>query len=263
MRPYRAVLSARFRMLLQYRSAALGGLVTQMFFGLVFIMIYEAFYRSSSTPQPMTFQDLVTYVWLGQALLAMLPWNVDSEVRAMMSDGTVAYELLRPVDTYALWYGRAMAWRTAPTVLRAVPMTILAMLFFGMRLPDSWTSLGAFAISLLGSLLLGCSITTLMNIALFWTVSGEGIRHLVPTLVVFLSGMNVPLPLFPAWLQRIVYVLPFRGLVDTPFRFYVGHLPPRELLPLLGHQLGWTLAFVLLGRWLMARGVRRVVVQGG
>ena len=31
-------------MLLQYRAAALAGLWTQIFFGLVLIMIYEAFY---------------------------------------------------------------------------------------------------------------------------------------------------------------------------------------------------------------------------
>ena len=35
MRPYWAVLSARFRMLLQYRAAALAGLGTQVFWGLI------------------------------------------------------------------------------------------------------------------------------------------------------------------------------------------------------------------------------------
>ena len=121
LRPYRAILSARFRMLLQYRAAALAGLWTQIFFGLVLLMIYEAFYRSTTVRQPMTFAEVVSYVWLGQALLAMLPWNADAEIRAMVRSGAVAYELCRPVDLYSLWYARALAWRTAPTILRAVP----------------------------------------------------------------------------------------------------------------------------------------------
>ena len=37
--PYRAILSARFRMLLQYRAAALAGLWTQIFFGFVLLMM--------------------------------------------------------------------------------------------------------------------------------------------------------------------------------------------------------------------------------
>ena len=38
--PYRALFGTRFRMLLQYRAAALGGLFTQSVFGLTLIMIY-------------------------------------------------------------------------------------------------------------------------------------------------------------------------------------------------------------------------------
>ena len=67
MRGYRAILSARFRALLQYRVAALAGIVTQVFWGLILVMVLEAFYRSTSEPQPMTIEQVRTYVWLGKA----------------------------------------------------------------------------------------------------------------------------------------------------------------------------------------------------
>ena len=63
----------------------------------------------------MAFAQVASYVWLGQALLAMLPWNVDAEIRAMIRSGAVAYELCRPIDLYGLWFARALAQRTAPT----------------------------------------------------------------------------------------------------------------------------------------------------
>ena len=125
LRPYLAIVGARFRMLLQYRAAAIGGMWTQIFFGLVLIMVYEAFYRSTHRAAADDVPQIVSYVWLGQALLAMLPWNADAEVRAMVRSGAVAYELCRPVDLYSLWYARALALRTAPTVLRAVPMCVV------------------------------------------------------------------------------------------------------------------------------------------
>jgi ABC-2 type transport system permease protein len=97
LRPYLAIVSARFRMLLQYRAAAVGGLWTQIFFGLVFLGIYDAFYRSSTPGRthPMTFAQVVNYVWLGQALWAMLPWNADAEVRAMVRSGAVRHARAR------------------------------------------------------------------------------------------------------------------------------------------------------------------------
>ena len=46
--PYRAVVSARYRMLLQYRAAAFAGLVTQCFWGAIRLMIVAAFYAAST-----------------------------------------------------------------------------------------------------------------------------------------------------------------------------------------------------------------------
>jgi len=260
---YAAVFGARFRMMLQYRAAALAGIGTQTFFGLIFVMVYEAFYRATSAPQPMSFPEVRTYIWLGQALLAMLPWNVDRDVREMVRTGSVGYELLRPLDLYTLWYCRAMAWRVAPTLLRSLPLALVAIPFLGMGLPPSLASAGAWALSMVGALLLGCAITTLMNISLLWTLSGEGLAQLVPVLVLAFSGMLVPLPLYPAWMQPLLAALPFRGLIDIPFRMYLGHLPPGQALPLFAFQLAWTATLVILGRWLLIRGTRRLVIQGG
>jgi ABC-2 type transport system permease protein len=260
---YRAFFSARCRTLLQYRAAAAAGFGTQLFWGLIRMMIFEAFYRSSTAQQPMSYADVVTYIWLGQALLAMLPWNPDMEIRALIRSGNVAYELLRPLDLYSLWYVRAVAMRAAPTLLRAAPMFVVAGLFFGLGPPASWSSLGAWLISMVGALMLSSAITTLVNVSLMWTIAGQGVWNLTAALVTILSGMIVPLPFFPDWAQSALNFLPFRGLVDVPYRLYMGHIPPGEILPLFAHQLAWTLALIAAGRYVLSRGTRRLVVQGG
>jgi ABC-2 type transport system permease protein len=270
MKPYLAILSARFRTMLQYRAAAIAGLWTQVFFGLVIIMVYEAFYSSTDRPQPMGFSQLVSYVWLGQALLALLPWNVDSEVRGMVNSGALAYELCRPVDLYNLWFARAMAWRTAPTVLRAAPMIFIAMVVFPLIGLDEWRlrlpsleSGVAFVAALGCALLLSCAFSTLINITLIWTISADGAYILLTTAVTLFSGMIIPLPLFPDWAQPLLMVLPFAGLIDLPYRVYTGHIAAVNVPVVLAHQILWTGVLIVLGRWLLARGMRRVVVQGG
>ena len=273
LRPYRAILSARFRMLLQYRAAALAGLWTQIFFGLVLLMIYEAFYRSTTVRQPMTFAEIVSYVWLGQALLAMLPWNADAEIRAMVRSGAVAYELCRPIDLYSLWYARALAWRTAPTILRAVPMCVIAAVILPL--------VGLRRVAARESTLARRRSRVRRHARLYapprlrshdadqhqlssGPSAGTGPSILLTALATFLSGMIVPLPLFPDWAQPIVQALPFAGLVDLPFRVFTGHIPAgADAVSVLQHQIVWTIALVLFGRWLLSRGMRRVVVQGG
>ena len=124
-------------------------------------------------------------------------------------------------------------------------------------------SAGAWAAATLGAVLLSGAITTLLTISMLWTISGEGIAGILAAAVMIFSGMIVPLPLFPDWAQWLLDVLPFRGLVDAPFRLYLGHIPPSEALSVLFHQAAWIAIFVTAGRLVLARGTRRLVVQGG
>ena len=86
MKAYLAILSSRFLALLQYRAAAVAGVCTQLFFGLVRVMIFDGFYRSSSGPQPMTYDQVVTYIWLGQAMLALSGVDLVLECSGLFTD---------------------------------------------------------------------------------------------------------------------------------------------------------------------------------
>lgn len=269
--PYAALLSARLRTLLQYRAAALAGFVTQLFWGFLKIMVLEAFTRARPEAQPMSFAAVATYVWLGQALLGMFPWNVDRDVVLMVRTGTVGYDLLRPIDAYAHWYARALAWRLASPALRAPPLLLVAAGLlpavglggWALAPPPSWAAAGAWLASQAVALALSAAITTALNICLVWTISGEGARMLVPHLATVLSGLIVPLPILPQALQRLLRALPFAYLVDVPYRLFAGDIPASRAPALAAAGLAWTAAIVALGRLLMARAARRLVVQGG
>jgi len=269
--PYLAILAARFRTLLQYRGAALGGIFTQSFFGVMRIMILEAFYAASAGPGPLPHAAMVGYVWLGQATYAMFPQNVDPDVRAAVRSGDIVYELCRPLGQYGLWFSRCLAWRTAPMLLRLVPMLLFAMVVLPMvglgewRLappPDLATAAAALA-AMTAALVLSCALTTLMNIGLLWTVSGDGIASLSAGLAALLGGLIIPLPLFPAWAQPIIESLPFAGVLDLPARVYTGVIAPGGVAWVLARQVAWITALVVIGHRALARGARRLVVQGG
>ena len=257
--------------MLQYRAAAVAGAGTQFFWGFIRIMILMGFYRSSSAVQPMDLADVITYVWLGQAFLALLPWIHDRDLEQQIREGGVAYELLRPTDLYAFWYVRTLATRIASASLRCVPILLVAGValpllgFPEWRLapPPSTAAFTAFAISLSAAVILGSALMMLVHVSLLWTISGDGVARLMPSVVMFFSGMVVPLPLFPDWAQPFLSVMPFRALVDVPFRLYSGDIPASLAFGPIALALAWTVALVLLGRRLLARGQRALVVQGG
>lgn len=261
LRPYVAIVSARFRLLLQYRAAAFAGFATQLFWGLIRLQIFDAFYASSDASQPLTREQMVSYVWLGQAFFALLPVQVDNDVRNLVRQGDIAQELLRPVDLYGLLYARAIASRTAPVALRAGPLLLLAWLFFGLEPPPTLLAAASWVLALGGALLVGCAFMTLCTVFLIWTVAPDGVARWMPQLTYVFSGMILPVPFFPAWARPVIEALPFRGMFDLPARVYSGEIP--NVLPVLGHQLAWTAALVVAGRLLLARSVRRIEIAGG
>jgi ABC-2 type transport system permease protein len=268
--PPLAVFRARFLPLLQYRGAALAGFATQCWWGLIRITVIAAFYAGGRSA-PVTLDQAIAYVWLGQAFFAMLPLTADPEVGAMMRTGSVCYERLRPVDLYAAWYARALAWRAAPPLLRAVPMLIIAAVLlpalglgvYALRPPPTVAAALIFPVSLLLALLLSAALSTLIDISVIVMLSARGITAFSIPLLMLLSGMIVPLPLFPDWLQPLLFAQPFAGLVDIPYRIYFGDLVAGTAALGLVQQTVWIALIVHAGRLLMRRAMDRIEIQGG
>ena len=106
MRVYRCVFRMRRRMELQYRGAALGGIICQLFFGLILIALYRALYAGK--PQSVPISHISTYVWLQQAFFRMLLAS-DPDLADKIRTGGIAYDLCRPLHLYSYYYARILA----------------------------------------------------------------------------------------------------------------------------------------------------------
>lgn len=269
--PYLAVFTGRLEVTLQYRAAAFAGFVTQCWFGIIRILIFAAFYAGGAYSAPMTLTNAVTYTWLGQAFLAFLPWGADPDVAEMVRSGAIAYERLRPVDTYAWWYARALAWSVARVLPRAVLMTLFAAVLlplvglgrWGLPPPSGWPAAGFFAVSAVGMVLLSAAFTLMINIVMTATLTDRGPNTLAAPIVNMLSGAIVPLAFFPDAWRPWLRATPFAGLVDIPFSIYFAGLSGWGAGGAIALQFGWTAALIVAGRAWLGRTMRRLVVQGG
>ncbi len=133
----KAIFKLRMKTLFQYRAAAFAGILTQLFWGLIFVMIFRTFYGEQSVVEPITLSQTITFIWVGQALLHLLPLSIDKELEGQIRSGNVAYELVRPIHLYGLWFARSFALRLIPTVMRCIPVFIVGGLWLGLSAPVS------------------------------------------------------------------------------------------------------------------------------
>jgi ABC-2 type transport system permease protein len=78
-----------------------------------------------------------------------------------------------------------------------------------------------------------------------------------------LSGLVIPIPFFPKFMQVIANIFPFRYISDFPFRFYVGNISVEEALYSILIQILWIIILFFLGKLLMNKALKKAVVQGG
>lgn len=270
-RPYLAAFRARFQLMLQYRAAALAGFATQCWWGAIRIMVFAAFYGVNAAAAPISLTNAVTYVWLGQALLALLPWVADPEIGQAVRTGGVGYDRLRPLDAYGYWYARTLGWMLA----RALPRAALMVLAAGIVLPLvgfgdwAWQPPSGVAAALLFvpalvlMAALGAAVLMLANIVVAASLNERGVNAVLTPLVIVFSGSLLPLDFFPDALRPFLHVQPFAGLVDIPFRIYFADLQGVAALQGLALQLGWALVLISVGRLAMERMMRRLEMQGG
>ena len=266
-RAYTGLVRIHFIRLNQYRISAINNVVSVLFYGLIQTSILIAFYRfGNALLIAMTVQQAVSYAWLFQTFHSISPIFEDSDLRQRIVDGGFVYDLCRPIDFYAHWFSRILAFRVTPLLLYIPLIGVPALLFPGlyrMLPPESLGSFVSFVAALGAAVLMSTSLSCLLSVMQIRVEWGRGLITFVGFVISFLSGGEVPLPILPASIVRILRWLPFAGLFDIPCSLYLGIIPASSAIGFLMRQLVWTGLFVMMGRTVLRRRLRTVVIQGG
>lgn len=267
MRKYISFFRMRFINGLQYRTAAYAGIATQFAWGFMEILMFRAFYTANPQAFPMEFSQLSSYIWLQQALLALfMTWFLENDIFSAITSGNVAYELVRPMNLYRMWFVKSLASRLSKAVLRCMPILLVAAFLpapYNISLPSGFLEFIWFSVSLLLGFLIVVAFCMLIYIATFYTMSPMGVRLIAVTMVEFFSGAVIPIPFFPDKIRLVFELLPFASMQNMPLRIYSGNIKGSEILTGIALQVFWLVVMLATGRLLMNRALKRVVIQGG
>jgi ABC-2 type transport system permease protein len=265
---YGSVFRIRFIHALQYRAAVLGEIAARIVWGFMEILAFAAFYRADPGAFPMEFSQTVSYIWMSQILIVLFSVVfADGEMTAAIRDGSVAYELVRPIGLYGRWFCQAAAGRLAFTAHNCVPALLAAMLLvpepYRMSLPPDAGLFFLFLFSTVLALCVTLAFFMLMLVSLFYTLSHRGVKIIVTAVTTFLSGGVIPLPFFPETVLAFVRLLPFAAMQNMPLRIYSGNIAGEDALRGICFQVFWLIILLVSGQLAMRRALKKVVVQGG
>jgi ABC-2 type transport system permease protein len=229
---------------------------------IILYSLWTAVYESRSIVGGFSQMEMLTYAVIAW-LLGNYVYGVGSQLAIEVRDGNVAVELLRPYDMLskivALDFGRTLS-----SMFRdALPVLLLAFLFFGISIPVSWEAFGLVLLSAAIGILLGAQLDLIIGVLSFYMVYVWGLRVLREAIFRFFTGALIPLALFPDWLKTVSQFLPFQSMVHVPVSIYLGKLSGWAALSAIGVQVLWLLGVVLLIRVIWSIALRKVTIYGG
>ena len=251
MKKYLSVFRIRLINNIQYRTVTFGAVASNIVWVLLELMMYVALYNSAGHVLPMTFSQIVSYIWVKRIIMNMLAVVAyDGEIYSVINNGAVAYELVRPMDLYGKWYSQAVANRVTSTLITCIPVLLIAII-----LPEPFRLFLALGLVV--------AFAMIMFITLFYTLSQRGIKIIVTAVSSFLSGGMIPLTFFPEKVLTILKYLPFSSMQSTPLLIYSGNITGTEILKGIAMQIIWMIILIAIGKVLMNHSIKHVVVQGG
>lgn len=259
MRGYFMLFKLRMNAGLQYRGAAISGIVTQFIWGFLLITLFQLLGQSS-----MTAKEIATYFWLNQALIAMnAVWTMDNQLFQEIESGDVQYSVLRPQNIYLQWFVRNGAYRLSRTLLQAIPLLLIAFFLpepYRFALPENSLAFFGFFFSLLFAFLTQLAIGNVMVALVMKSKQAIGVRILFVSLFDFLDGGNIPYLYFPVVMQTVLKTTFFYSIKSAPFFIYLGRVP---ILSTLFFQAIWFGLLTGLGYWLIQKELQKLEVYGG
>ncbi len=245
-----------------YPWATVAGAFTNSVFGFLQAYILLAVYRHRTDVGGFDAADAVTYVWLAQSMIMTVYIFSWWELAWRIRDGSIATDLARPLDPQRYWLAYDLGRAPYHFIFRGLPPFVLGAIVFHLHYPSPLDAL-AFVLSLTLAVVVSFGFRFVYNSAAFWLLDFRGVVTLSTTVVVFFSGMAIPIRFFPHALRELCYSLPFASVIQTPVDIWLGKREGAALAGVIGLQLLWALVLLGLGRVLLARATRRLVVQGG
>jgi ABC-2 type transport system permease protein len=259
---YAAVFGMIPKLFMAYQVWFWIGLILNVIYMAILVFFWRAIYANTSTISGLAQNQTINYILLAFIFLPLTDNDLIWEFGSNLREGMMIHHLLRPINFQGMNYAQVLG-RLVTSLVMQIPMVVVAILVFGLRLPTDPATWLAFLISAL----LGFTVMFFFNWFLacftFYTTEIWGLGVLIGGMTFFLSGSLVPLVMMPEWLRTIVLSVPFAQALAVPVGLLAGITPLADAPRVWFIQILWIIGMWILSTLFFRVAVRKITVQGG
>lgn len=249
--------------MLAFRLRYYTGILTYFINVSVYYFIWRAIYAADPNFASLSFEEMLTYVSIAWVIRSLYFNNIDVQISQEIIEGKITSSLLKPVDIQAATLARALGESVFRLVMLTIPSAAVLFVIYGLRLPAGPLAFAQFSVALLASILLVAAINFIVGGFAVKMKSILGLLRAKFYVMDLLSGLIVPVSLFPSPFRELSEALPFQHIVYTPLMLYLGKLSGPAAWEALAISWLWVLALIVLGSIFWKSMTRHMTIHGG
>lgn len=260
---YFYVYKVRIQKALAYRFDVFENIIGQSITMFATAFFWKALYAGHDTVKGVQVEDMLTYTIVSSMMALLFRIEVESRVITSVRKGTVATDMLKPINLYGIYFFEDLGAATSAFFQNVIPIFVIGSLFIGVPSPDSLSAFLLFIPCLVLSYLINWLFAACYSTWAFTAIYMGPMIAVKFHIIRLLSGSIIPMWFFPEWLSDILNLLPFAYIYQLPLDVYIGKYGIEELLPKFGLQLVWLVILWCVFQYLQKRITSRVMIQGG
>lgn len=259
---YLSLIRTSFLEFLAYRGDVVLEFFTYPLAFLGYFFFIRALAQVGKGPVEYTLPQLMTYYSLGLLLRMILNQGLDVAMSGKVASGDIMHELLKPLDFHVSMLTRFVGKGLARLLFYSMPALGLLTLCFGNVLQGQGGAFLWFLLFFAIGFWISFELQFLIGSLAFYITMNYQISWTLDMVIRLVSGLIIPLNLFPEAIARGLGYLPFQYLYFIPIQTFLAGAHPGELF---GRFLGgalWGGALLFLNRLILARALRQLTIFG-
>lgn len=248
---------------LSYRFEVFTSLGTNLIVVLANIYLWKAAYKGIDSVAGVKETQMLTYTIMSTLLASFFSVNIEHALQERITHGDIAIDFFRPISILLKYLAEDIGIAISSILSKLMPLLVIMTVFVQPPVPDSPMAFVLFLLSAVFSFLILWLISALISLLCFWVLQLGEMKTVKDGIVLLLSGKIIPLWLFPKKIQRMIEILPFQYVYQTPLSIYIGKVQPEQAIVPMLIQFAWILLFTSLLCFGWSRARKRVLVQGG
>ncbi|MGC8537511.1 MAG: ABC transporter permease [Candidatus Micrarchaeia archaeon] len=260
-RKYAALVKLEFKREVSYRLDLVLSIVTKIAGPLVMVFVWSVVFLSShvSSIGSYSLDSMIAYFFSISLVELVLYTDLPYIMQYDFKRGRIASKLAMPIGYIGLTVVSALFGALIWAVLVGLPLFVIIVLAFHITL--TLQHLLLFAASMLIGLLIALSLDFILGCMSVFTNDINGITSFYEIGSGLLGGAIIPLSLFPQYLGKIMYLLPFQFMFYVPISEFTGVGAVSTQSFWIG--IVWFAAFTMIGYISWRFAFKRATSVGG